>query len=909
MADKNFLGLYNRLNSWQSFLAFADTLPNPDTILSSKNETVAMYRPLLTESQIGAAMQARELALKSFEFEWTVDSNAKADNYALDLVKDNFKSENINMAVLQQEMMEAVWLGYAPIETVMMNDGKHIYYERLLGQSAEHFAFDQYNNLVFLSKSRPLDGELVPTSGPEKAVELVAYRATHRNPYGQAQLAGCFWPAHFIKGDMKLWLSYIDRLGDTPIIIKTTSKDAAYRRMLLSTIEDMKSSGGGVVGTDDVLEFLAADKIASSTLFEKFRMINEAAISKIILGHASALDSTPGKLGADQNALVVRGDIVEGDKKFYVHHVNNLGRWLVDRNVTVDVHPVYKAIQEEDVQKDRAERDVTLTNLGVQFEKPYIERTYNLQQDDFKIVEKTNNPLMNDLFSQPAALDPGVKKKDLTPPAELAEEDARPVDGLIESSFKRFEKDFKEYVDAVSIAIKNAEEFEQAIADVIRADNRTEVKSENLELSLLNAQILGIAEIYDSMPESAKEALFAENLADEAEKFMTYPRAKAFLTNKLPYTAEDYNKLTQFQKEFAFTVTGVTKESVSQHILEELTSALSNGYTYKTFREKVKVKDLAGRDLKLAFRQNMNTAYMAGRYDQMKRSADFLPWWEYYTVGDNRVRDEHAVLHGAIRKHDDPFWNIWYPPNGFNCRCGVRALTNEQVEAMGIETDSGIPTYEDLAKDEKLIDINISGAHQAKDKFLPAEGFRHNPAKVRTAWLEYRVKEDIATGIQRKNRYMITKENWETKDLKPFKKMQYDQKMQLTNISKEDLIVLLEKKIPAFPGTEIRFIKDVSGKQIVLKINKLVRHISKEFNNRYSYGTVIDDVIKNPDEVWDNIQLKQGEGIVRIRNYFKMINGKSIHVVATGKGGVFEITTMFDRTYPDNERYGVLAKK
>lgn len=45
---------------------------------------------------------------------------------------------------------------------------------------------------------------------------------------------------------------------------------------------------------------------------------------------------------------------------------------------------------------------------------------------------------------------------------------------------------------------------------------------------------------------------------------------------------------------------------------------------------------------------------------------------EYKTIGDGRVRDEHRKLHGTILPVDHPFWTMYYPPNGWNCRCFVR---------------------------------------------------------------------------------------------------------------------------------------------------------------------------------------------------------------------------------------------
>ena len=36
-----------------------------------------------------------------------------------------------------------------------------------------------------------------------------------------------------------------------------------------------------------------------------------------------------------------------------------------------------------------------------------------------------------------------------------------------------------------------------------------------------------------------------------------------------------------------------------------------------------------------------------------------------------KVRDEHVMLNGVVKPVDNPFWGIYYPPNGWRCRCDV----------------------------------------------------------------------------------------------------------------------------------------------------------------------------------------------------------------------------------------------
>jgi len=78
-----------------------------------------------------------------------------------------------------------------------------------------------------------------------------------------------------------------------------------------------------------------------------------------------------------------------------------------------------------------------------------------------------------------------------------------------------------------------------------------------------------------------------------------------------------------------------------------------------------------------------NKNYLRAEYNFVQSSADMAGKWErfeqdgdrynlqYRTAGDSKVRPEHAALNGVTLPPSDPFWQTYYPPNGWNCRCTV----------------------------------------------------------------------------------------------------------------------------------------------------------------------------------------------------------------------------------------------
>lgn len=73
--------------------------------------------------------------------------------------------------------------------------------------------------------------------------------------------------------------------------------------------------------------------------------------------------------------------------------------------------------------------------------------------------------------------------------------------------------------------------------------------------------------------------------------------------------------------------------------------------------------------LNMVFRTNTASAYGAGRWAAQLDTAKDRPYWEYVTVGDGRVRDEHRLLDGKIFQIGNARTDRLAPPNGFNCRC------------------------------------------------------------------------------------------------------------------------------------------------------------------------------------------------------------------------------------------------
>ncbi len=204
-----------------------------------------------------------------------------------------------------------------------------------------------------------------------------------------------------------------------------------------------------------------------------------------------------------------------------------------------------------------------------------------------------------------------------------------------------------------------------------------------------------------------------------------FKEAVEFLKKKVPLTAAEYKALDDECRAKAFTVSGYTSLEVLQKFLDELADACENGKTKKEFMDTMNdflerngYEGLNPFNADVIFRTNMQTAYNAGHYKSMTNPATkkLRPFWQYVTAGDGEVRESHALMEGRIYAVDDPIWNIWYPPNGFRCRCSVVSLTRSQVERSGKQISRELPYDLDYSTGEMLYRY-------------PDKGFSNNPAK------------------------------------------------------------------------------------------------------------------------------------------------------------------------------------
>ncbi|MDE5592100.1 MAG: minor capsid protein, partial [Helicobacter sp.] len=128
--------------------------------------------------------------------------------------------------------------------------------------------------------------------------------------------------------------------------------------------------------------------------------------------------------------------------------------------------------------------------------------------------------------------------------------------------------------------------------------------------------------------------------------------------------------------------------------------------------------------LRRIYNINMRSANAQGRA-KAQYSLEGEIYLRYIALQDGLTRKSHLGMHGITLPREDAFWNINYPPNGWNCRCVVRAYSKEECERNGFNISKSPPPIADkdwsydkrgLHKDESLDSILESKLEKFKNK-------------------------------------------------------------------------------------------------------------------------------------------------------------------------------------------------
>lgn len=374
--------------SWRDAIIEAEQAFNPYRVKMQN-----LFMDTIIDAQVFAAMSRRKnlTLLKDFTI---CNEKGTVDEKATKIFREKWFSLVLNY------ILDAQFFGYTLINWSEVKDGKLCDIELIKRQlvSPDRMLVSQYeyvyNGVDFTSddlKDWCLYVSTPTETGSSKCGFGLLYKVGITEIYLRA-LAGNN-------------ADYVDMFGQ-PYRVGKTTKDSEDRTILEEALQNMGSSGYAIIDPSDEIELLdAAAKGKGYESYDNFEARLHKKVSKIILGHADALDSTPGKLGAQndpvQDAL---REIEKIDNAFAENVINgslipklkNLG-FIIPEGFSFKFSNDKEEQEEQQKQDESNEKFATivktLADAGYEVDPKFIEERTGLKVS--KKAEPKPNPAIS----------------------------------------------------------------------------------------------------------------------------------------------------------------------------------------------------------------------------------------------------------------------------------------------------------------------------------------------------------------------------------------------------------------------------------------------------------------------------------------------------------------------------------
>lgn len=237
----------------------------------------------------------------------------------------------------------------------------------------------------------------------------------------------------------------------------------------------------------------------------------------------------------------------------------------------------------------------------------------------------------------------------------------------------------------------------------------------------------------------------------EKHKPLINREALKHLTGKRSHISFAWQDTASYEHAVSFTVAKMMDEDMLAETRAAMTDALANGTDFATFQKRLKPYLMARgwwgqavmgdpdtgeiqkvqlgstRRLRTIYHTNLHTAYAAGQWERIQRNKKLFPYLKYIPSDAAEPREAHKPFYNIVLPVDDPFWSTHFPPNGWGCKCNVRALTREQAEKTGISKSP-------VLKDVEHINTRTGEVEYYPEGVNPS--FAHNPGDRLEALLQ-----------------------------------------------------------------------------------------------------------------------------------------------------------------------------
>lgn len=810
--------------AWRSALRMADN--------GNRTKLYDLYSDILLDGVLADAIDKRIDAVKDADLSFTIDN--KDVDVMYDLM-DTVEFEEL----IGEIMMAKFW-----------------------GISVDEFDFDEEHTFRFTSINRkhirPKLKEIVRQQTDDRGI---SYAGDDRViQWGKDDDLGLLLKVSplviYKRGGFGDWAQFVELFGMPLRIGKYSAMDEASRRELIRAFETAGSAPYLVIPKETEATQEANAASGNGLLYKEFRQACTEEILITILGQTmTTVDGS--SLAQGQVHMAVQEKKHRADRRFVERMLN---RYFVPMLIRRGYPITGGKFRYMDAKRELEVPEIVQLSDILPIPQSYLHEKYNipLPEPGEPIARRQAQPLFGvpegdseeEETDEEASLDEG--KADAPEPDKKAAEEDAPTSRKV----KHADRDRSNFFTRLFDFFVSARSYGRATSDILTLSEAT------LADALIRQTIETKGRAYFSAD------LFAYTHTELIRGLRKgYRRADVRLADSgFVYNANDDAYITALEQNLFHFSAAKTLAEVS-----ELNRLFRESKGYSDFRKKARalLKVYNEQWLRTEYNTAVSVAESASTYRRLVVQANIFPFWEYRTVGDNRVRLEHQALEGLTLPTDDPRWQKIMPPNGWNCRCYI----TPRMRHEGVNVDFGAM--------QKRCDDYLESPEW---KQCEAQGFginRANEAEVFTANQMYIHK---FPNMSSKTLEKITPQEWGVRESVDTLKREAENEVPKYEGSADEWF---EANKVVEDGTELLKVEDYIGRVWQMAKAAFVTHSTnavKKRGFRTEFLNAIREVAASPDEVWLARERKDRINKVKALNNYVMIKYyKDIALAVVGK--------------------------
>tara|TARA_R110002124_G_scaffold91506_1_gene232893 strand:- start:17899 stop:20781 length:2883 start_codon:yes stop_codon:yes gene_type:complete len=677
-----------------------------DTLIQrGQGKGLKIYDEIERDTHAFAMLQKRKKTLVAREWEVLPASDADIDVRAADIVRDQLKALPFDR--ICEELLDATLKGFAISEVVWGRVEGQIAPVDVVTHDQRRFVFDKDWNPRLLTFVNNRDGIELP--GRKFIVHRHGVKGN--NPYGLGLGTRLFWPVLFKREGVAFWLHFLEKFASPTVLAKTPYGTlSGEQTRLLNSMKNVRSSSALTVPIGTEVEFLEASRSGSVT-YQDFLSYWDKQISICVNGETLTTDiGNSGSRAASETHEAMLENLVDSDGDLLSDSLRQqLLTWIVDYNVPgAGIPSVWRTRPENEQETAKTRKSKAEAAEATDKALNTVLRTAARIDADDEAREYITSFGLTDGLSD-GTIDRLVAMRGttaLTPPGDPSAAFSDPlkkklfdhvcfaepggaVERITDQLLTHMRRHFERRIAAIRIAAlaPTAEEASRNLL-ALAASWSPDALATQLDLAMEVAALEGREAVF---LDGTEETEFAAEVV--AQEFL---EQIAFLRQKRPKPTKVWTDVLKGNHDRSFVVAGATDiamvEEFQQAIIDASMTWSEDAFAkdFDRIVEKYGWSYNGGREwrIRTIFQTNLRTSYMAGRLQQM-RDPDVVrlrPYWQY-RHGDSGTpknpRPQHVSWDLLILMHDDPWWDIHFPPNDWLCSCGVRTLSLGDLKRLG----------------------------------------------------------------------------------------------------------------------------------------------------------------------------------------------------------------------------------